>query len=53
MHTSLPITIAEEHKCARLKVEEDVHIALEERLIEEEEEEHARIEAEDESRLVE
>ena len=42
---------AEEHKRARLNVEEGIHLALEARHIEEEEE-HTRIEAEEEARLV-
>ena len=53
--TSLPITRAEEHKSAQLKVEEGVHLALESRrrAEEEEEEEHARLEVEEEAHLVE
>ena len=51
MHTSLPITIAEEHKCARLKVVEGVRLALEAR--QREEEEHAWLEAEEEVHIVE
>ena len=42
---------AEEHKCG-LKVKEGLHLSLESRRIEEEEE-HTRIEAEDEASLVE
>ena len=53
-HTSLPITRAEEHKCTRLKLEEGVLLALEDRhRVEEEEEEHAQLEAEEETCLVE
>ena len=48
---SLPMTRAEEHKCARLKVEVGVRLALEARHIVEEE--HAWLEAEEEARLVE
>ena len=51
-HTSLPINRAEEHKRARLKVEEGVRLALEARQRAEEEEEHAWLEAEEEARLV-
>ena len=43
-HTSLTITRSEEHKRARLKVEEGVCVALEARQRAEEEEEHARLE---------
>ena len=50
-HTSLPITRAEEHKRARLKVEVGVPLALEAR--QRVEEEHAWLEAEEEARLVE
>ena len=42
-HASLPMTRAEEHKRARLKVDVGVRLALEARRIEEEEE-HTRIE---------
>ena len=49
---SLTMTRAEEHKRARLKVEEGLRLALEARRIEEEEE-HTRIEAEEEAHLVE
>ena len=52
-HTSLPITRAEEHKYARLKVVEGVRLALEVRQRAEEEEKHARLESEEEARLVE
>ena len=38
MHTSLPINRSEEHKNAKIKVEEGVHIALEARRISQEEE---------------
>ena len=48
---SLPMTRAEEHKRARLKVEVGVRLALESRQIVEEE--HAWLEAEEEARLVE
>ena len=50
-HTSLPITSAEEHKRARLKVEEEVRLAPEARQRMEEEEEHSRLEAEEDARL--
>ena len=50
-HASLPMTIAEEHKHARLKVEVGVRLALEAR--QRVEEEHAWLEAEEEERLVE
>ena len=53
MHTSLPITRAEEHKRARVKVEEELRLALEARWIVEEEEEHARLEAEEEAHFIE
>ena len=46
-HKSLPITISEEHTLARLKVKEGVRLSLEARRRTEEEEEHARIEAEE------
>ena len=46
MHESLPITRADEHKCAQLKIEEGLRLALEERR-REEEEEHAQPEAEE------
>ena len=52
-HNSLPITRAEEHKRARLKVEVGVRQSLEARRRVEEEEEHTWIEAEEEARLVE
>ena len=51
MHASLPITRAEENKCARLKVEVEVRLALEAR--HRVEEEHTWLEAEEEARLVE
>ena len=47
MRTSLPITREEEHKRTRLKVEEGVHLSYEARRISEEEEEQARLEAEE------
>ena len=50
-HASLPITRAEEHKRARLKVEVGVRLALEAR--QRAEEEHTWLEAEEEARLVE
>ena len=50
-HTSLPITRAEEHKRARLKVEERVHLALE--AGRRAEQEHDWIESEEEAPLVE
>ena len=53
MQASLLITRAEDHKCARLKVEEGVCVALEARQRAEEEEEHARLEAEEMTSLVE
>ena len=52
-HTSLPITRAEEHKRAKLKVEEGLHLALEAIRREEEEEEHVWLETEEEPQLVE
>ena len=53
-HASLlPITRAEEHKRAQLKVEDGVCLALEARQREEEEEQHARLQAYKEARLVE
>ena len=52
-HTSLPITRAEEHKRAWLKVEEGVYLSLEVRRRAEEEEDLTRLEAEEEARLVE
>ena len=52
-HTSTPITRAEEHKRVRLKVEEGVRLDLESRRREEEGEDHVRLEAEEEARLVE
>ena len=48
---SLPMTRAEEHKRARLKVEVGVRLALEAR--QRVEEEHSWLEAEEEARLVE
>ena len=53
MHESLPITRADEHKCAQLKIEEGIHLSLEARRREEEEEDHAQLEAEEEAHLVE
>ena len=50
-HASLPMTRAEEHKRARLKVEVGLRLALEAR--QSVEEEHAWLEAEEEARLVE
>ena len=50
---SLPITRAQDHKCARLKLEEEVCPDLEARQRGEEGEEHARLEAEEKSRLIE
>ena len=50
-HAPLPMTRAEDHKRARLKVEVGVRLALEAR--QRAEEEHAWLEAEEESRLVE
>ena len=50
-HTSLPIDRAEEHKRARLKVEDGVRLSLEERR--RVEEEHSRLEAEEEASLIE
>ena len=52
-HISLPITIEEEHKRARQKVEEGVRLALEARKRSEEEEQHVRLEDKEEARLVE
>ena len=52
-HTSLPITRAEECKRKRLKVEEGVRLALEARQRAEGDMDHARLEAEEEARLVE
>ena len=52
-HASLPITRAEEHKHARLKLELGVRLALEARQRAEEEEEHAGLEAEKEAHLIE
>ena len=52
-HISLPITRAEEHKNARLKVEVGVRLALEARQRAGEDEDHAWLEAEEEGRLVE
>ena len=49
-HASLPIAGAEDHKCAWLKVDVGVRLALESR--ERVEEEHAWLEAEVEARLV-
>ena len=49
--TSLPMTRAEEHKRARLKVEVGVHLALVGR--QRVGEEHAWLEAEEEARLLE
>ena len=46
-----PMTRSEEHKCARLKVEGGVRLALDAR--QRVEEEHAWLEAEEEERLVE
>ena len=46
MHESLTITRSEEHKSAHLKVEEEVRLSLE--AIRRAEEEHARLEAEEE-----
>ena len=53
MYTSLSITRAEEHKCARLKVKEGVRLALEAKRRSEVKEDNARLEAEEEVRLVE
>ena len=53
MHASLPITRAEEHKRAGLKVEVGVRLSLEARERAEEEEEHAWLDFEEEARLVE
>ena len=50
-HASLPIIRAEDHNCARLKVEEGVRLSIEARW--RAEEEHALLEAEEEARLVE
>ena len=50
-HTSLPITRAEEHKLARLKVEVGVRLALEAR--QRAEEDHKWLEAEEEACLIE
>ena len=50
-HASLPITRAEEHNRAWLKVEEEVRLSLEAR--HRVEEEQAQLEAEEEARLVE
>ena len=50
-HTSIPITREEENKCARLNVEEGVHLDFEAR--HRVEEEQAQLEAEDETRLIE
>ena len=52
-HTSLPITRAEEHKCARMKVEEGIHPSLEAIWRAEKEEEPTWIYDEEETRLVE
>ena len=51
MHASLPMTRAEEHKRARLRLEVGVRLALEAK--QRVEEEHAWLEAEEEARLVE
>ena len=51
MHASLPITGAEEHNRARLKVEVKVRLALGSK--QRAEEEHALLEAEEGARLVE
>ena len=51
MHASLPMTRAEEHKRARLKVEVGVRLSLEVR--QRVEEEHTWIETEEEACLVE
>ena len=51
--SALPITRAEYHKRAQLKVEEGVRLSLEARRRAEEEEDHTRIESEEEARLVE
>ena len=51
MHKSIYITIAEENTCAWLKIEDGVRLALEARHIVEEE--HARLEAEEEACLTE
>ena len=50
-HASLPITRAEDHKRAWAKVEEGVRLDLDARW--RAEEEHARLEAEEEAHLVE
>ena len=50
-HESLPMTRAEDHICARLKVEVGVRLALEAR--QRAEEEHAWLEAEEEALLIE
>ena len=47
------MTRSEEHKCARLKVEVGVRLALEARQRAEEEEDHTRLENGEEVRLVE
>ena len=52
-HASLPITRAEEHKRARLNVEEGIRLSLEAIRKAEEVEDHARLETEEEARLVE
>ena len=51
-HTSLPVTIAEEHKSAWIKVEEEVLLYLELRW-QAEEEEHLRLKSEEEARIAE
>ena len=50
MHASLPIIRGEEHKRARLKVEDGVHLSLEGR--QRAEEDHACILTEEEAHLV-
>ena len=52
-YTSLPINRAEYHKRVRMKLEEGVHLSLESIRIVEDEEEHARLEYEEEARLIE
>ena len=48
-HKLLPVTISEEYKYTRLKVEEGIRLALELIQRAEEEEDHAWIEAEEEA----
>ena len=51
-HASLPITRAGDHKRVRLKVEEGVRLDLEARRRSEENDEHVRLDSEEEACLV-